>query len=339
MSRQALANLLSVSLTVAALAIIAAVAVTVSSHATPVPSATRAPEVSLARPTPQKWPRLVGVTADPWHSDEWTRALRVRPDIVMIFRAWSRTTPLTPMLEEAARRRLTMMFTWEPWRPVHRSSRENGRLQPGYSNAAIAAGRQDPYIRSVAREIARHPGTVIIRYAHEMTGVWYPWHHSPEDYKAGWRRIRRIFDSEGATNVVWVWSVNSNIREPHGVWWEKINSYYPGDRYVDVVGATTVRSSRKQFTVAQFGRRLHALRAFGKPVWMTEVAASEARERFLVDLARFVRDNPWVRGLIWSQVVTIPEPGWTTSRLLGRVFRQMKRPPVQFVQPDAHDRG
>lgn len=274
---------------------------------------------------PSAWPRLAGVTADPWHSDEWQRAVGVRPDLVMIFRAWSRTTPLREMLREAARRNLIYMLTWEPWEPVRRTSPEPVARQPRFSNRAIAAGRQDAYIRSVAREVREHRRTVVIRYAHEMTGEWYPWHHSPSDYKAAWRHIRRVFADEGATNVVWVWSVNSNIREPASGWWKKINAYYPGDAWVDVVGTTTVRSALKPFSVTQFGRRLSALRAFGKPVWMTEVAAATGHRRFLRDLRAFVRANRWVRAVVWSSPTSIPAPRTEKARLLGEVFASLER--------------
>ena len=57
-----------------------------------------------------------------------------------------------------------------PWAWTRRS-----KQQPGYRNIDIARGAQDRYIVRFARSLARFPGTVWLRYAHEMNGYWYPW--------------------------------------------------------------------------------------------------------------------------------------------------------------------
>ena len=36
-----------------------------------------------------------------------------------------------------------------------------------------------------ARSLARFPGTVYLRYAHEMNGYWYPWSRDPAAYRVG----------------------------------------------------------------------------------------------------------------------------------------------------------
>ena len=69
-----------------------------------------------------------------------------------------------------------------------------------------------------ARSLARFPGTVCLRYAHEMNGYWYPWSRGPRAYRWAWRRIVRLFRVAGARNVRFVWSVNANLYEPEAVW-------------------------------------------------------------------------------------------------------------------------
>ena len=62
--------------------------------------------------------------------------------------------------------------------------RAQQRPQPGYRNADIAAGAQDPYIRRMAGNLGKFPGTVYLRYAHEMNGFWYPWSHDARGVRA-----------------------------------------------------------------------------------------------------------------------------------------------------------
>jgi glycosyl hydrolase family 26 len=108
------------------------------------------------------------------------------------------------------------MLAWEPWKPVPSALGVGAQAQPqaGYRNIDIARGVQDRYIMRFARELARFPGKVYLRYAHEMNGYWYPWSRGPRAYRWAWRRIVRLVDVAGAHNVRFVWSVNANLYEP-----------------------------------------------------------------------------------------------------------------------------
>jgi hypothetical protein len=266
---------------------------------------------------PASWPRLLGVVADPWHSDEWEASIGGRVDVQMLFRAFSRRTDLAPIFAEAERRGIMPMLTWEPWEPAH--GVEPGRVQPEYANAAIAAGAQDDYLRSVARAVAGHHGPVVIRYAHEMNGDWYPWHNDARAYVAAWRHVVSLFRSEGATNAVWIWSVAAAPRLGRSSWWAGLQDYWPGAPWVDAVGMTAVRSAQRLFSVERYGRRLAQLRAFGKPIWFTEVVAHVAHGRFAAEIGRFVAANSWVRAVVWSQPTSIAPVGSEVARALGRV--------------------
>src|SRR5204863_9146543 len=126
-----------------------------------------------------------------------------RPDFPARDAAWLLRQGMVPML------------TWEPWRPP----KVFGRIvdnQPKFSLRRIADGVWDSYIRRYAREIERYGGPVMLRPMHEMDGYWYPWSgtvqqnagNSPAEYVKAWRHMWNIFQSVGATNVTWVWSVN-----------------------------------------------------------------------------------------------------------------------------------
>ena len=95
------------------------------------------------------------------------------------------------------------------------STRSRGPSR-GYRNIDIARGAQDRYIMRFARSLARYPGTVWLRYAHEMNGYWYPWSRGARAYRWAWRRIVRLFGVAGADNVRFVWSVNANLYDARG---------------------------------------------------------------------------------------------------------------------------
>jgi mannan endo-1,4-beta-mannosidase len=75
---------------------------------------------------------------------------------------------------------------------------------------------------------------VLFRPWHEHTGSWFWWGKdlcSADDYKALWKLTREVFDKKGVDNILWVYSPD-NIRSA-----EEYTERYPGDDYVDVLGA------------------------------------------------------------------------------------------------------
>jgi beta-mannanase len=108
---------------------------------------------------------------------------------------------------------------------------------------------------------------------HEMNGNWYPWCCHPEQFREVWRRIHDIFSEEGATNVAWVWSPATS----RGGW----DAYYPGDQYVDWIGASVYN-----WGLSQSGTRWRPFAEIftpfyedvagkGKPLMLAEVGSAE----------------------------------------------------------------
>jgi len=256
-------------------------------------------------------PRLLGFMGDPWHSDEYDRALKTHVQVIANFMPFGSRDMPTNRLAEAERRGLTPMISWLPREPT---SKANPHVyQPAFSNAAIAAGREDPYIRRFARACARFDGTLLLRYAPEFEGSWEPWHIDPPGYVRAWKRVHRIFREEGATNVKFVWSPALPWRGYAGgfaAWSRLIDRYWPGSALVDYVGATMVSHNDKG--VAFFAHRLPMLYRFRKPVVLAEVHAPERlRATWLPDLAAMVNRMPWVRVVVWCDLT--PKAPITTS--------------------------
>jgi beta-mannanase len=194
------------------------------------------------------------------------------------------------------------MIAWLP-RPSTAQA-DPHRLQPQYANAAIAAGRQDAYIRAFARSLAAFHGTVLLRYAPEFDGKWEPWHDDHAAYVSAWRRIHRIFQEEGAVNVKFVWSPSlpwANYNGGFQGWLRLVRKYWPGSDVVDYVGTTTV--SHNGQPVAFFAERIPLLREFGKPVVLGEVYAPRwLRGRWLPEFAQMVDSMPYVRVVVWCDL-------------------------------------
>jgi mannan endo-1,4-beta-mannosidase len=274
--------------------------------------------------------RTFGVFVDPWHVDDWARDIGAAPQMVAKFEAFSRTQPLEPFLAEARRQGIRqIMISWEPWRPVPVEAGLAVQQLPqvGYRAGDIAGGLQDAYIRRVARALAGFPGTVWIRYAHEMNGYWYPWSHGPVAYKRAWRRVVSLFRAEGVRNVRFVWSVNANLFDPMGTWWRGVRAYWPGRRWVDAVGSTVIDfGGRKDYTVAKFEPRLRRLRRrFRLPVMLTEVNVDyAARVPWLRDLRAMLARSPWISAVVWSQ---LPSRGKQHQTGTGNVDWDVRRDP------------
>jgi hypothetical protein len=252
--------------------------------------------------------RVFGVYVDPWHVDDWSRAIGVAPQAIAKFEAFSRDRTLDDYAVEMRRQGIRrMLVSWEPWRPVPAALGidAQSRAQPGYRNIDIARGAQDRYILRFAHSLSRFPGTVWLRYAHEMNGYWYPWSRNARAYRWAWQRIVRLFRVAHADNVRFVWSVNANLYEPEHVWMSNARRYWPGARYVDAVGSTMIDfGGDKNYTVARFAPRLRTLRAaFAKPVVLAETNTEySGRVAWLRDLRAMLLRMPWIRAVMWSQL-------------------------------------
>ncbi len=111
-------------------------------------------------------------------------------------------------------------------------------FEPWVSLKDIAEGKYDTYFSSYANAARQWGEEIRFRFAHEMihddnpnTVGWYSWQDQPEDYKNAFRHLYRLFHSQGAENVKFVWSPNYHISDL-----KILEKYYPGSEYVDWIG-------------------------------------------------------------------------------------------------------
>jgi mannan endo-1,4-beta-mannosidase len=146
--------------------------------------------------------------------------------------------------------------------------------------SAISEGRYDSYLRGWAKGVRDVKGEVYIRLFPEMNGNWTTWSGNPKQLVAAWQHIVTLFRQEGATNARWVWS--PNVTDEPATEANRMENYYPGERYVDVLaldgynwGTTRSYTAWKPFEDI-FETPYQRVTALGKqPVWLAEVASTE----------------------------------------------------------------
>ncbi|HEX8362832.1 MAG TPA: glycosyl hydrolase [Longimicrobium sp.] len=192
----------------------------------------------------------------------------------------------------------------------------------------IVAGQADAELARVARQIAALDRVVLVEPAWEMNGNWdYAWQGAanggdrtaPARYAQAWRHIVDVFRREGASNVRWVF--NPNVGNPLTLsatgasHWNWYVNYYPGDSYVDYVGAHGFNAPRLwggdwQSPAAMFDGPAAdhmlsdlAARYPNKPILIGEFASDEgsgdAKARWIRDAYATLRSHPNVVGAVW----------------------------------------
>jgi hypothetical protein len=188
----------------------------------------------------------------------------------------------------ATERGSTPLIFWEPIDP-------HALASPTYArHANISAGDHDAYIRGFARDAKAFGSPVILRFAQEANGKYFPWGVNGHDNSAAsfvqaWRHIHRVFADVGAGNVRFLWSVAKDgcpgACDPY-------SAFYPGDAFVDYLGFSSFNWG------AQKGKWVPMLKGFrrvtnqlsrisSKPIIAVEVASNASGG----DKAAWIRDG------------------------------------------------
>jgi hypothetical protein len=186
----------------------------------------RAPVALAASARPVAFGAYVpGADDDPGRIDAFAHQVGRRPVIVLTYKDW-RSIPFDrDELGSIWRRGAVPMITWEP-------RAADGH---GFPLGEIAAGRFDRYLRRAAGSARLWGKPLLVRFAHEMNGTWYPWGrgvdgNTARDFRKAWKHVVDLFRFQGATKVRWVWSPNEDSGGSF-----QFAPLYPGDKWVDWV--------------------------------------------------------------------------------------------------------
>jgi mannan endo-1,4-beta-mannosidase len=227
-----------------------------------------------------------GVPQDMSRVDAFAGRTGGKPNMISIFESFDDDFAASEV-RKVYRYGALPIVRWEPFRQ---------------SLAGIAAGRYDDYLTTFAADVRRLNLPIALTVAHEMNGFWYPWgtrQNAPKDFVAAWRHIHQVFETAGATNVIWTWTPNVVNYLPDA----PLRRYWPGAAYVDWVGLDGYFTREGDTTFARlFGPTIKQVRTFtDKPILIVETGseAGSMRARAVSDLLRTVRRQKDVIGFVY----------------------------------------
>jgi hypothetical protein len=104
------------------------------------------------------------------------------------------------------------------------------------ADAAPGSALYDDIVRW-ADTIKARGGNVMVAYNHEPEAASGGSRGSSAEFIAAWRRVVTIFNSRGASNVEWTWQMTAYAFKTKPSDPRHAAKWYPGDAYVDNVGA------------------------------------------------------------------------------------------------------
>ncbi|MBN2479488.1 MAG: hypothetical protein JXA94_04600 [Parachlamydiales bacterium] len=183
-------------------------------------------------------------------------------------------------------------------------------------------GKYDDFLKNLASQIKEFKNPVMIRFAQEMNLSRYHWgdenfdEKSPEIYKKMFRYVVDKFKELKVLNVLWVFCPNSD--SVPNLPWNVFQNYYPGDKYVDILGIDgynwgTCATKEKMGWVSSsrsfdqiFLPSYKELKKISnkKPILIFETASSDK----VKDKSSWIKEaltsanNLQLKGVIWFQV-------------------------------------
>lgn len=105
----------------------------------------------------------------------------------------------------------------------------------------ILRGKYDDHFKKLAQDMKAYGKPILFRLNNEMNTDWTSYCGmmtllDPDVFTMTWQKLYKIFLSEGANNVIWIWNPIATSC-PYSSWGEDL-CYFPGKEYVQLIGAT-----------------------------------------------------------------------------------------------------
>jgi hypothetical protein len=207
--------------------------------------------------------------------------------------------------------------------------------------SAIASGEQDGWVRERADAFRAFGAPIALAFHHEPENDVARF-GSPGDYAAAFRQVVDVFREEGALNVVFVWTMMSSTFDQHAG--RDPDAFYPGDAYVDVVGADGFNwypgKPRSRWTsFRDIFRSVNDFAAAHGKRWMAvEYGCQEdptdpgRKAAWLLDALATAKTWPLLKGLVYFDVDKAYDWRTESSPASAAAFRRMAADPY-FVRP------
>lgn len=255
--------------------------------------------------------------------ERFARAVGRQPNLVLYYSGWGDSFQ-SRFARQARAHDAIPFIQMEPWHT---------------SMAAIASGRSDTYLSSYARNVAAYRYPVLLGFAHEMNGNWYPWgwtHADPANWIAAWRHVVTLFRRNGARNVTWIWTANQE-----GPGDAPLRAYWPGAKYVDWVGINGYLYFPQQTFAGSYVPTIAALRRFAnRPILISEAAVGQlaGKASKIPGLFSVIRAHRLL-GFVWFDKAQHSGPYHQDWRLEGHpaAIKTFRRALKRY--PDMQQRG
>jgi hypothetical protein len=268
--------------------------------ATPTPHSKTASYIGLFQP--QAPGSYAGITA-------FTNATGVSPSVVSYYSGWNQPFQ-AGFAAKAARHGALTLVQIDPTK---------------ISLAAIASGRYDNYLRTYADSVRSFGRKVILGFGHEMNGPWYSWgwtHTRAKVFVAAWRHIVDVFRQQGASNVIWLWTINVDPPNDHAI--QSPARWWPGSSYVNWVGIDGYYLKKSWSFAPLFGptiKIVHSLSRMPVPILISEVGAPTADQPTkIADLFAGIRAYGLL-GFVWFDSDGVKDWALTTPAAIA-AFRR-----------------
>ncbi|MEV5824471.1 hypothetical protein AB0L25_02735 [Spirillospora sp. NPDC052242] len=206
-------------------------------------------------------------------------------------------------------RRLDIVQTYHDWKAdfpgdlaaeVTGSDRHLLLTWDGGDTREVVQGRFDDMVRERARAIKKLGKPVFLRWSRDMDELAEEERvHSPADFIAAWKHMRKVFAEEKVQNVAWVWCPTAR-----GFGTRDAGAYYPGDAHVDWICADARPSGDFDFQELSESLKpfLQWARDRSKPIMIAEFGVprsyGERRAEWLRAAAETLQD-PQVKAVVY----------------------------------------
>lgn len=222
-------------------------------------------------------------------------------DYVAIHLHWGNENFLPKDVIDAVTLRNSTLFIF--WNAMDYSKDES--QQSEFYFKEILSGQWDSYIEAFKNDVKNHNGKVVIVPFEEMNGEWTYWngtdkrYGSKQEYLETYRYLRDKF--RDADNVSFAWVVNNESVPDTAD--NAIENYYPGDKYVDLIGINAFNFDEPWRSFDELvSTSTKILSSYNKPMIITSTASAEGLEKskwidILFESKYFKNDT--LDGFIW----------------------------------------
>jgi beta-mannanase len=190
---------------------------------------------------------------------------------------------------------------------------KDGTAGSKYSLSAVAKGSFDQGLRALGAQLRTLRKSPIVRPMPEPNTPWYAWSgtakgNSAASYVKAWKHVRSVLlKADPKVRLLWAPYARSVPDTPQNT----IASYFPGARYVDLVGASaanfgTAKGLAWSTPTELFSTAYSTIEALAKkPFWIAETGSTATggdQRGWIQSLGSLRSTMPQLTGVVWFDV-------------------------------------